>query len=236
MTTFVHYQTHQGYQLGLSFQPGKATLDQLVELLSAGRHNNATRPQNTLNGRREAVLADLREIGPIVVKAYARGGLIYHINKERYLRRGKPRCQLAFEFMREAAAVGVNVPEPIAFATLGKRIYRAWLITRVVANHRTFAAICQTDADRAKMLMPAISDNINKLIGAKIHHVDLHPGNILIDDRDTPYIIDFDRARIFFSSKTRLWKKYQRRWDRAIDKHGLPPFAKAVLTKKQTGQ
>lgn len=229
MTTAVHYEAVNGYQIGLSFKPGQATLSQLTGLLSSS--NTCHRAQNTLGGRRDVAMADLSEIGPVVIKAYARGGLIHYINKEHYLRLGKARCQLEFEFMQKAGTAGVSVPEPIGFASRGGLVYKAWLITRAVLRHQTFAAVCQTDADRARALMPAITNNICKLVAAKIHHVDLHPGNILIDETGTPYIIDFDRAHWFSGSTTRLWEKHKKRWDRAIEKHDLPLFAKAVFEK-----
>lgn len=233
MTTSIYYQTHRGYRLGLSFNPDTATLTKLIGLLSSPPATNQYRSQNTLNGRREIAMTDLPTIGRVVVKTYARGGLIYHMNKEHYLRLGKTRCQVELEFMQKATAAGVNVPEPIAFVSCGGLIYKAWLVSRAVVNSQTFAVVCQADTDRAKTLVPAITENIRKLVYGKIYHVDLHPGNILIDGENKPYIIDFDRARFFSGSPARLWKAYQRRWDRAIDKHGLPQFAKSVLTKKQ---
>lgn len=228
--TGVIYQSYQNYRLGLTFKATESTLNQLVGLLSSsGRYQD--QPQNTLSGRRGFAMADLPDVGQVAIKAYARGGLIYHVNKEHYLRLRTTRCRLEFEFMQSAAIAGVSVPEPVGFVSYGGLIYRAWLITRLVANHRTFAAVCQTDAARAKGLMPVITDNIRKLVAGKIHHVDLHPGNILIDDNDTPYIIDFDRARWFSGKPARLWEKHKKRWDRAIDKHDLPLFAKTVFEK-----
>ena len=39
---------------------------------------------------------------------------------------------------------------------------------------------------------------------------------------EQPYIIDFDKARIFRGSGKRLAEKYRKRWQRAVRKHGLP--------------
>lgn len=43
-----------------------------------------------------------------------------------------------------------------------------------------------------------LEDIINKLNEANIHHRDLHDGNIFIDDRGNPIIIDFGNAREVF--------------------------------------
>ncbi len=228
MTDFVHYQSYHSYRLGTVFAPNQKTLDRLLSLLES----SPARTPMPLEGRRSVLKTDLPETGPVVVKFYARGGVLRHLNREKYLRLGASRARKEFAFLQAAAAAGVSVPEPVAFATRGALFYRAWLISRAVSDPQTLAALSRVDPDRAQALLPLIAENIRKLIFGAIYHVDLHPGNILIDDREAVYIIDFDRARFFTKSTRQLWKRYQRRWQRAVIKHRVPAFLEQALTKR----
>jgi predicted unusual protein kinase regulating ubiquinone biosynthesis (AarF/ABC1/UbiB family) len=58
----------------------------------------------------------------------------------------------------------------------------------------------------------------------RILHVDLHPGNILVDTRPQVYIIDFDKAVTTAYHSSKLRQRYIRRWRRAVIKHELPLF------------
>jgi 3-deoxy-D-manno-octulosonic acid kinase len=70
--------------------------------------------------------------------------------------------------------------------------------------------------------MPSVIEQISKLIEHRILHIDLHPGNIIVDKDDRVFIIDFDRGRIFNGDRNKLCKLYLQRWQRAVDKHRLP--------------
>lgn len=134
---------------------------------------------------------------------------------------GKIRSRKEFEFLLNAEKAGVRVPTPVVYASQGFPFYKAWLITEEITEHRSFAELCLDEKEKALGLIPEISHNIRLLIKNKIHHVDLHPGNILIDQNNKNYIIDFDKA-YYSTNKTRLIKKYQQRWTRAIHKYKLP--------------
>ena len=60
------------------------------------------------------------------------------------------------------------------------------------------------------------------LVQNKILHVDLHPGNVIVDPEGKVYLLDFDKGRIFRGSRQRLQERYFARWKRAVIKHGLP--------------
>lgn len=228
MTALVHYQSYRSYRLGAVFPPNQTTLDNMLLLLESPPGESSA----PLDGRRGVVTAELPETGPVVVKFYTRGGVLRRLNREKYLRLGASRARREFDFLLSAAAAGVSVPEPVAFATRGTLFYRAWLISRAVSGPRTLAALSRVDPDRAQTLLPLVTENVRKLIFGAICHVDLHPGNILIDDRDAVYVIDFDRARFFTGSTRQLWKRYQRRWQRAIIKHRLPAFLAQALKER----
>jgi len=71
--------------------------------------------------------------------------------------------------------------------------------------------------------MTAVSSQVSALIEHGILHVDLHPGNVLVNPEGRLFLIDFDKARLYKNSRG-LKDKYLRRWRRAVDKHDLPPF------------
>ncbi|MCP4672146.1 MAG: hypothetical protein GY857_12670, partial [Desulfobacula sp.] len=92
---------------------------------------------------------------------------------------------------------------------------------RKIENAQNFIEICLNDLKKATGFLPEISENINKLITASIHHIDLHPGNIVIDGSNRVFILDFDKACYFKGERKRLKIKYSQRWKRALEKYKL---------------
>lgn len=217
---------HGSYAFGCRHRLNATSLDILIDLFQSP----STDKTAALEGRASPRFAVLPEAGPVVVKAYKRGGLISRINKDRYFKIGRLRSQREFYFLMAAKKAGVRVPEPVAYASTVSPFYKAWLITKKIKGHRSFAELCRKHPEKAMALMPEISRNINSLIKNKIHHVDLHPGNILLDGNNTILIIDFDKACRYSKNKTRLARAYQNRWTRAVHKYKLPePLAPLEL-------
>ncbi|BBO80588.1 hypothetical protein DSCO28_11540 [Desulfosarcina ovata subsp. sediminis] len=176
---------------------------------------------SALEGRCSVRFAHLDQIGNVAVKYYTRGGIIRYFVKKRYIRWGPTRSQREFELFQKVRNLGISAPEPIAYAHQGRLFYQAWLVTRAVEGHKTLAQLCLTDEIGAGRLMTTVCVQINKLIVHGILHVDLHPGNILVNPEGRVYFIDFDKARLYKSSRG-LKEKYLRRWQRAVVKHDLP--------------
>lgn len=209
---------YRSYTIGSSLSLCRDTLDALIGIFEQPPD---TKPA-CLEGRAGPRFISIPEAGAVVVKFYKRGGWLARVNRERYLNIFKPRSEKEFEFLLLAARAGAVVPEPVAFVSRGMPFYKAWLVTKAVTAPVSFMRLCLDKRDEALALMPAISHQISLLIEKGIHHVDLHPGNILIGGNDTPYIIDFDKARFCVSSRAGLARKYQRRWTKAVDKYRLP--------------
>ena len=179
-----------------------------------------------LGGRAAVSSIRLDGIGPVVVKQYTRGGFIRHFNKTTYLKFSRYRSQSEYELLVFLGTIGVRVPEPIAFAFQGNFFYHAWIVTREIQNARSLIDISRKNPETASALMHELKQQVDILVENQIHHVDLHPGNVLADDQDTLFILDFDKARTTPQNRARLKKKYIRRWQRAVLKYRLP----AVLT------
>ncbi len=208
----------KGYTFGSLYSIGQDTMEQILSLFNQGPGVSPS----PLGGRRSIISAHFPETGKIVIKSYARGGLTGKFNKKWYLKLGLPRSQREFEFMARAKVAGVNTPDPMAYIFKGVPFYRAWLITRKIENSKTFSTIALENMTRAKKILPLICRNIQLLINNGIHHVDLHPGNIIVDKQNYPFIVDFDKACMFSGSQKRLSELYDKRWSRAIANHSLP--------------
>lgn len=224
----MYYTPYQSYQFRSVIRLEPQTLDRLIELFNSGKNHGTQSLASedsamaVLAGRRTVRFAELPETGPVAVKSYARGGLIRHIIRDRYLYTGNSRPGIEFKLMSLARKAGINVPKPIAYATRGKLFCRGWLITRQLPANESFAELCLNQPQRALQLFPFICKSVRKLVEKRIFHVDLHPGNILIDKEDIHYIIDFDKACFYSGSRETLAAKYRKRWERAVKKHGLP--------------
>lgn len=174
-----------------------------------------------LDGRSAITLDYLDDIGQVAIKHYRRGGLASHLIEQKYVNLGKPRSQREYNFLKHVRKIGINAPEPIAYAYRGRLFYSGWLITRHITPSIALSRLGHTDPQRAQQALESVVQQVKRLIQHKILHVDLHPGNIIVDDKDRAYLVDFDKASIFSGSQDRLRKRYLKRWDRAIRKHHL---------------
>ncbi|MGD2270402.1 MAG: lipopolysaccharide kinase InaA family protein [Desulfobacterales bacterium] len=206
------------FHIGSSIDLSDHQVKQLVALF-----NKPSRPVNSvLGGRTSATAGHINGIGDVVVKHYTRGGFIRHFVKKRYLRWGKIRSRVEFEVLQKVRQHGINAPRPIAYAYQGALYYRAWLVTEEIRQHQTLAQLSLTDPDLACLLTGKVVGQIAALIDNDIFHVDLHPGNVLVDHKKNIFLIDFDKTRFTQIPKDKLRRKYGDRWKRAVIKHRLP--------------
>lgn len=211
-------KTYASYHFGLSRDLSKQNLDALIRLFNVP----AGSVGSVLGGRIAVTTSYLEDLGFFVVKHYRRGGTVRYFVKRTYLRWGKPRCQFEYEVLLKVRQLGVNAPEPIAYAYQGGVFYRAWLVMRTVREPRTLAELSCADEARAVNAMKAVVDQVTRLIDHHILHVDLHPGNVLIGKDGRVFLIDFDKARLHCANRKRIIDTYLSRWHRAVVKHRLP--------------
>jgi tRNA A-37 threonylcarbamoyl transferase component Bud32 len=204
--------------------------NQLKEILTHFR-TQKTAEASISGGRAPVATAVIKGLGPVIIKQYLRGGIMKFILKNRYVKFGKPRSQVEFESMLKLRKYGIRAPEPVAFAYRGFPLYFAWLITREIEQSCTLAELNCQDINRVSNIMDKVIEQIDKLVECRFFHVDLHPGNILVDGDDNIYIIDFDKGHLSSTQKEQLYDAYYQRWRRAIAKHQLPKILDDMLLK-----
>jgi len=208
------------YWFGTCLDLDQAAKDQLFRLFE----KPSTDSGGILSGRSGPVLADIPGVGAVVVKHYRRGGLVRHFVKDRYLGVGIPRPRHEYEMLDTVRTLGVSSPEPLLWAVQGRFFYRAFLVTRRIEGHRSLSEIGADDPTRCRSAVEEAAGQIRLLIENRVHHVDLHPGNIILDAEGQVYVIDFDKARRVSWPPEKLAAAYVGRWKRAVEKYSLPAF------------
>jgi len=221
----ISIKTYNSYHFGFLHDLTERHLKHLTKLF----RTPAKTADSVLGGRNSVLIDEINGLGPVVVKYYRRGGLVRYIVKQRYLKCGKTRGQKEYELLQKVRNLGINAPEPIVFAYRGRLFYQAWLVTREIKQHQTLAQISLSNENRARILMKEVVKQVSILIKYSILHVDLHPGNIIVDKQDQIYLLDFDKGRIFSGNKIKLESRYISRWSRAISKHNLPKILTELM-------
>jgi 3-deoxy-D-manno-octulosonic acid kinase len=211
-------KTYDSYHFGSSSDLTDRQLKQLIMLFNTPTDT----VDSVLGGRSSVTIAQLEGLGSVVVKYYTRGGLLRYMVKRRYLKWGKTRCQIEYELLEKVRTLGVNAPEPIAYASRGGLFYKGWLVTREIKEKQTLAELSCADEERAHIVMKDVISQVSTLIMNDIFHVDLHPGNVLVDSGGRVFLLDFDKARLCQWDKNKLRDHYCSRWRRAVIKHRLP--------------
>lgn len=219
---------YNSFNFGVSSDVSDTHLKILVELF----RKQPGPSDSVLGGRNSIGMTDIAGIGPVVIKHYYRGGIIRFFNKKRYLKWGKTRGRIEFELLQTVRDLGVNAPEPIAYAYRGFPFYKAWLVTRKIDTHQTLAELSVSDLEHACIVMENVIEQLFLLIKNRILHVDLHPGNVVVDNNSRAYLIDFDKAHMYHGTEQELINRYISRWKRAVTKHGLPDMLWEMMNSK----
>lgn len=216
----VHIKKINDYHFGLACDLSDKDTDGLIRLFKTPQ----SAAHGVLSGRGSISKTTLDKTGSVVIKYFRRGGLIRHFTRQRYLKLGETRPQLEFEMLEEMKKIGVSAPSPVAWAYKkeGFFFYTGWLVMQEIKKQQSLAEVSKKDSERAKYILKKTAAQLSILIKNKILHVDLHPGNVLVDPTDHVYLIDFDKAKKSRMENNRLKLFYLERWKRAVKKHNLP--------------
>jgi 3-deoxy-D-manno-octulosonic acid kinase len=154
-----------------------------------------------------------------VLRHYYRGGVIANLLHDRYFWIGLARTRAWQEWHLLAKLCELNLPAPHPVAAKVHRaglFYRADLITRRIPNTQTLAQ-CLKSEPMPHSLWQKIGNTIARFHVEKIWHADLNARNILIDNQNKVFLIDFDKAR--FRPHTQRWQqKNLQRLQRSLHK------------------
>jgi len=131
-----------------------------------------------------------------VLRHYYRGGMIGKINKDKYcfISLAATRAAREFELLKKLQQLNLPAPNPIAYRVVKKGfLYQADLLSERIIEAEDLVA---------KLSSTKISDKLWQKIGATIkrfhhhgiYHHDLNAHNILIDQQDKVWLIDFDQG------------------------------------------
>ncbi|MGB5621647.1 MAG: lipopolysaccharide heptosyltransferase II [Gammaproteobacteria bacterium] len=168
------------------------------------------------------------------LRHYRRGGLVARISRDRYVWTGRERTRgfREWRILRHLYELGLPVPAPVAAAYWRRGpFYTADLITRRIPGALALSTRLMS-ASLDERGWHALGMCIRRFHDAGLCHADLNAGNLLLDQDDRPWLIDFDRGRIRSAGP---WR--QRNLDRlrrslhtiAVDRPGLH-FAAADWT------
>ncbi len=187
-------------------------------------------PREVLSGRGTTSVHDLEPLGRVFLKRYAHGGLLRALTGGQFLAFGQPRSEAEFEMLELVRGLGVNAPKPFVYVTCGSMVYSTWLLMEEIPNTVSLVELSKRDPDAVIDAMKQLASQLMLLVNNSILHVDLHPGNVLVDSAGKVSIVDFDKAYVWRGSSTKLRDLYLRRWRRAVIKHGLSPLLTEIMS------
>ncbi|SHO57614.1 3-deoxy-D-manno-octulosonic acid kinase [Vibrio quintilis] len=130
------------------------------------------------------------------LRHYRRGGLFGKLVKDHYWFSGwdKSRSVEEFHLLHHLKDAGVHVPRPVAARVIKKGIfYQADLLSERIPNAQDLVGILKQKSLSSDMYRK-IGREIAKMHAASVNHTDLNIHNILIDDQEQVWIIDFDKC------------------------------------------
>ena len=202
------------FEAPLSPQEGERLLRALKKTL--------TQSDKTLGGRGSVILLDDISGKRVAIKPYLRGGLLGKINRATYFGGGPTRAAREADLLKRLIPTAVSAPCPLGIIETGAFARKCWLVMEAIPHDHTLATL-NVDDSTLTAIFDALKPQIKVLIEMGIHHVDLHPGNIIITQEMAPVIIDFDKAGEHITDTQNLTQRYIQRWHRAVKKHNLPP-------------
>jgi len=155
-----------------------------------------------------------------VLRRYYRGGLVAKIMKESYLWTGlnSTRPWREWNVLHTETAQTLPVMRPVAafVESDGYFFYRAAIISEYLPNTETLAHRLSHSVMSSEMWVK-LGVQIKRIQSANIRHADLNANNILIDQNNNFYVIDFDKSIIMPHLSDWQWMPLHR-LQRSLDK------------------
>jgi len=157
--------------------------------------------QITQSGRGQAWFIELLGLST-VLRSYQRGGLVAKFNQQTYIGWSpeSSRAYKEYRLLNHLCEMGLPVPRPIAASfcrgLLGLvPLYRARILLQRIPNAQTFDhLLSETVLDDS--VWQSVGVCIRHFHDQGIYHADLNANNILLNDQQLVYLIDFDKGEI----------------------------------------
>lgn len=184
--------------------------------------------ESVAGGRTSHALVALPTGERAVLRSYRRGGILRHLNRERYFLGHRAFAEL---LATEAAHVsGIRTPLPLAAAERRALVgYTALLATLWIPGSCEAAGwLAQANLPGTLAVLREAGRQIGRMHAAGIAHPDLNLRNLLVGDTSAEpapvvYLLDFDRARLYHAAVPgRRRARDLRRLARSARKLGLP--------------
>ena len=131
-----------------------------------------------------------------VLRHYYRGGFIAKFNTDKYLYSGlkKTRCYREITLLQQMLALNLPVPKPVAARVIvNKAFYQADLLMEKLIARDLIAHL--KDTALSDEHWRAIGKTIADFHNNGIDHADLNAHNILMNEHQKIWLIDFDRCK-----------------------------------------
>lgn len=163
-----------------------------------------------------------------VLRHYYRGGLIGKLINDSYWFSSHKTTRAAQEFtlLSTMQQLGLPAPKPIAYRVKKSGLfYRADLLSSRIENAQDLVAIL-TKQKLTSDLWKEIGITIKRFHDNNIYHHDLNAHNILINDNNQVFIIDFDRGAVKTNNQAAWQQANMARLQRSFMKElgQLPTF------------
>jgi 3-deoxy-D-manno-octulosonic acid kinase len=137
------------------------------------------------------------EQGEFALRHYRRGGLFGKIIKDSYWFTSleETRAYQELKLLRQLIECNVNVPAPVAArVTKSGLTYQADIIVQRISNANDLVGLLSQQV-LSKELFKKVGWEVKKMHDASVNHTDLNIHNILIDQSNQVWIIDFDKCK-----------------------------------------
>ncbi|GAB3678609.1 3-deoxy-D-manno-octulosonic acid kinase [Salinisphaera aquimarina] len=148
-------------------------------------------------GRGAAYFLDGLDGTPWVLRHNRRGGVLAHLNHDRFIWTGASRARALAELRLLARMHADGLPVPVPIAALAARrgpVYRSDVVTERIAGARPLADVLMEKALPATAWQ-ALGGAVARFHRAGIRHADLNARNVLVDSDLNFHLIDFDKAK-----------------------------------------
>lgn len=168
---------------------------ELVEIFNPNYWRGKHKITGHATGRGTTWFVDLEHLEG-ALRHYRRGGMLGKLVQDSYFFSGweSTRSFQEFQLLNIMKDAGLHVPRPIAARAVKRGpFYTADLLSEKIPKSRDLVSILQ-EAPLPAEIYQKIGREIRKMHDLQVNHTDLNIHNILIDDDDKIWLIDFDKC------------------------------------------